>query len=110
MDPTSQINRKRVSEMTSEERLASLQQWAEEQKYVRPGEGGTLPTGPRSISALAFGGPMSSYSEQPQYTAPIGPPSYELATRKEPEKQKRGLKRLFGKHEKEKKKLTGGKK
>jgi hypothetical protein len=72
---------KYVTPLTSEERLAFLERWAEEQKYVRPGEGGTLPGGGRGMAALAFGGPMRSYGKEPQYTAPIGPPSYDLAMR-----------------------------
>lgn len=76
-------NAKRVEDMTPEERLQSLKDWAEEQKYVRPGEGGTLPFGVGSMQGLVYGGPVRLV--QSQYTAPIGPPSYETAMRSKSE-------------------------
>ena len=81
---------KRVEDMTPEERLESLKQWAEEQKYVRPGEGGTLPCGVRGVQSLAYGGPV--HYVEPQYKAPIAPPSYETAVREatKSSKQKSG--------------------
>jgi len=51
---------KRIQDMTPAERLASLQSFAEEQKYVRPGEDGTLPRGPGAMQALVFGGPLTT--------------------------------------------------
>lgn len=70
---------KRVSEMTPEERLESLTAWAEEQKYVRNGEGGTLPFGIGSLRVIGHGGGM--HINQSQYSAPVGPPTYQSAVR-----------------------------
>ena len=67
--------------MTPEERLQSLQEWAEGQKYVRPGEGGTLGFGVRNMQAMVYGGPVHYVHHQ--YDAPIAPPSYETATRQD---------------------------
>ncbi|TKA78382.1 hypothetical protein B0A55_04722 [Friedmanniomyces simplex] len=64
---------KRVEDMTPEERLRSLQEYAEGKKYVRPGEDGTLPRGPGAMQALVFGGPMR---RAPEYNTPLPPPSY----------------------------------
>lgn len=72
---------KRVHEMSPEERLESLKAWAEEQKYVRPGEGGTLSFGIggiRDMRSQSYSGPVRYVP--PQYEAPIAPPSYETAT------------------------------
>lgn len=71
---------KLVSEMTPEERRQSLQEWAEEQKYVRPGEGGTLSFGMggvRDMRTQSYSGPVRLVP--PQYDAPIAPPSYDTA-------------------------------
>jgi hypothetical protein len=84
-------NPKLVSDMTPEERLASLQQWAEEQKYVKPGECGTLSTyGLGNVQQLAYEGPVKFVPHQ--YAAPIAPPSYETAMAEDArkEKQKKG--------------------
>lgn len=67
---------KRVEDMTPEERLQSLREFAEEKKYVRLGEDGTLPSGQRGMLALAFGGRMA----QDEYKAPLAPPSYASVT------------------------------
>ncbi|KAK5159421.1 hypothetical protein LTS14_002563 [Recurvomyces mirabilis] len=72
---------KRVEDMTPEERLQSLQDFAEEKKYVRPGEDGTIPTGPLAMQSLVFGGPMPS---GPAYSTPFPPPSYETVTGQAP--------------------------
>jgi hypothetical protein len=79
---------KRVEEMTAEERLRSLQEYAEEKKYVRPGEAGTIPTGPGAVQSLVFGGPMRS--AQPGYDMPLPPPSYDTAIGKEPYQKSHG--------------------
>jgi hypothetical protein len=102
---------KRVDEMTSEERLASLQAWAEEKKYVQPGEGGTLAIGVGGVNSLAWGGPLRNVeamrpSDDPwqgQYDSPVGPPSYRVATSEEPEKRPSVLRRWLEKrkHKKE---------
>ena len=72
---------KSVPEMNEEERLAALKEWAEEKKYVQPGEGGTM-------TIWGAGGPsfaIARSSQQPsspndkfagQYDAPVGPPGY----------------------------------
>lgn len=95
---------KRIEEMTPEERLQSLQEFAEEKKYVRPGEDGTLPSGQAGIAALAFGGPMRQ--QQSVYTTPLAPPSYSSAIgEQEPaEKQRKSslVGRLFGKKDNKK--------
>lgn len=66
-----------------------MKEWAEEKKYVQPGEGGTLNTNGRGgINALAFGGPLAT-GPRPQngdkyagqYDSPVGPPSYGVATK-----------------------------
>lgn len=67
--------------MSAEERLESLKAWAEEQKYVRPGEGGTFSFGSggiRDMRTQSYSGPVRHVA--PQYEAPIAPPSYETAT------------------------------
>jgi len=63
--------------MTPEQRLRSLEEYAEQKKYVRPGEDGTLPRGPWAMQSLVFGGSMPAGSA---YTTPLPPPSYETAT------------------------------
>ena len=70
-------NPKRVSEMTAEERLSSLREWAEEQKYVTPGTSGTLSTCGRLYTSIVetYEGPVKITPHQ--YTAPLAPPSYE---------------------------------
>ena len=88
---------KRVNEMTAEERLESLKAWCEEQKYVRPGEGGTL-SGPRQIRQMSYSGPVKIVHHQ--YSAPIAPPSYDTAmaeSAKKDKKDKKGglMKRLL---------------
>ena len=68
--------------MTPEERLESLKAFAEEQKYVRPGEGGTLAFGIgglRDMRTQSYSGPVRMLAPA-QYNAPIAPPSYETAT------------------------------
>ncbi|CAK4002249.1 Hypothetical predicted protein [Lecanosticta acicola] len=82
---------KSVPQMNEEERLAALKDWAEEKKYVRPGEGGTM-------TIYGAGGPsfaIASSVPQPsnpddkwagQYDAPVGPPSYTAAPVEEPKK------------------------
>lgn len=91
---TPQRHYKYVSEMTSEERLASLQEWAEEKRYVQPGDGGTLPwNGISGMNALVFGGAVQTDTRRGQsqsadryagqYDAPIGPPAYQVATNEE---------------------------
>ena len=74
----SHIN-KRVEDMTPEERLESLKAWCEEQKYVRPGEGGTLGCGISNLQGVVYDGPVKIV--QSQYLAPIAPPSYDTAMR-----------------------------
>ena len=70
---------KRVSEMTAEERLASLQEWAEEQKYITPGTCGSLSAYGRMYTNTveAYQGPVRIVTHQ--YTPPLAPPSYETA-------------------------------
>lgn len=104
---------KHVHEMSPEERLASLKEWAEEKKYVRPGEGGTFSMrGLGGIRSMANGGPMLYGRSQSQaadkyggqYDAPVGPPSYRVATNEEErgEKKKGAVKRWFAKRKEKK--------
>jgi hypothetical protein len=94
---------KRVDQMTAEERLQSLKDWAEEQKYTRPGEDGTLPAGPRGMLAMANGGPISySRNENGQYRPPVGPPSYEKSMQSDPEKKQGPVKRWLEKRKERK--------
>lgn len=97
---------KRVEDMTPEERLRSLRDFAEEKKYVRPGEDGTLPSGQTGMSALAFGGPLRQQGAE--YTVPLAPPSYESAVGEAaPVNERRQpslVKRLLGKTERKKEK------
>lgn len=72
---------KRLEDMTPEERLQSLEDYAEEKKYVQPGQDGTLPWGIGAMNAMVSGGPLTLRTGgQPQYDAPLAPPSYESAT------------------------------
>ena len=69
---------KRIEDMTPEERLASLKSFAEEKKYVRPGEDGTLPRGPGAMQALVFGGPLTTRTTTGrEYDHALPPPAYE---------------------------------
>ncbi|KAF2214379.1 hypothetical protein CERZMDRAFT_83084 [Cercospora zeae-maydis SCOH1-5] len=96
---------KYVHEMTDEERLDSLKAWAEEKKFVTPGEQGTLSAGVGGITSLALGGPLRTVSSagqaedkyHGQYEAPIGPPSYQVATTQEKERKPNVLKRWLEK-------------
>lgn len=95
---------KRVEHMTPEERLQSLREWAEEQRYVRAGEGGTLPFGigfRHSTSTQAYTGPVRYVPTQ--YTAPIAPPSYETAMALGSEGKKPGAIKKWLEKRKEKK-------
>jgi len=65
--------------MTPSERLASLEAWAEEQKYIHPGEAGTLGSLRNITRPQAYSGPVRYVLSQ--YEAPIAPPSYETAVR-----------------------------
>lgn len=67
---------KRVKDMTPDERLASLREWAEEQKYFRPGQGGTFGYG-GFANPTVYSGPVR-YTE-PSYQGWIAPPSYDSA-------------------------------
>lgn len=82
---------KAVDRMTSAERLRSLQAWAEEQKYVRPGEGGTLNTGVGGLRSLAFGGPMLQSSA---YDKPLAPPDYTTLVGEAPKPKEKGKGRV----------------
>lgn len=104
---------KYVHEMTPEERLESLKEWAEEKKYVRPGEGGTFAlSGAGGLRSMANGGPMPHARSQSQaadqyggqYDAPVGPPSYRVATNEEQGEVKRKsvVKRWFEKRKEKK--------
>ncbi|CAK1359115.1 hypothetical protein CB0940_05375 [Cercospora beticola] len=92
-------------EMSDEERLESLKAWAEEKKYVTPGEEGTLSTGIGGVTSLALGGPLRTVQSarhaedkyHGQYDAPIGPPSYKVATTEEQERKPNVLKRWLQK-------------
>lgn len=106
---------KYVHEMSPEERLQSLKEWAEEKKYVKPGEGGTFSVhGIGGMKSMANGGSMPYARSQSQaadqyggqYDAPVGPPSYRVATNEEQDggKRKSVVKRWFEKR-KEKKEL-----
>jgi len=72
---------KRIEDMTPEERLQSLQEFAEEKRYVRPGEDGTISRGPLAMQSLVFGGPIPL---GPAYSTPLPPPSYETVTGQAP--------------------------
>lgn len=64
---------KPVDEMTPQERLASLQQFAEEKKYARPGQDGTLPGGIAGMQSMVFGGPAAVFDpgqEPPRIAEP----------------------------------------
>ena len=73
---------KYLHEMNSEERLQSLKDWAEEKKYIYPGESGSLAL--RNGRAMGFGVPVQTVVSNTQsrdrwggqYEAPVGPPSY----------------------------------
>lgn len=106
---------KYVHEMTPEERLQSLKEWAEEKKFVKPGEGGTFSVhGIGGMKSMANGGPMLYARSQSQaadqyggqYDAPVGPPSYRVATNEEQEqeqgKRKSVVKRWFDKRKEKK--------
>jgi hypothetical protein len=73
--------------MTAEERLESLKAWCEEQKYVKPGECGTLGIGPRQFHQMSYAGPVKIVHHQ--YAAPIAPPSYETAMAADAKKDKK---------------------
>lgn len=94
---------KRVSEMTAEERLTSLRQWAEEQKYVTPGDCGTLNTHGRlyNNAQSAYEGPVKLMHHQ--YSAPIAPPSYETVIAETAKKEKKAglVKKLFANKKRE---------
>lgn len=106
---------KYVHEMSPEERLASLKEWAEEKKYVQPGEGGTFSThGLGGLKSMANGGPMPYVRSQSQavdqyggqYDAPVGPPSYRVATHEEQgEAKKKSVVKRWLERRKEKKDL-----
>lgn len=92
--------------MDSTERLQSLKEWAETKKWVQPGESGTLPTGSiGGIKGLVVGGSRRSavsFSQSSdryggQYEAPVGPPSYEVATGHSWKKEKGALGRWLEK-------------
>lgn len=98
---------KYVHEMNSEERLRSLQEWAEGKKYVQPGDGGTIAINGRGgIGSLAFGGPLASVQNSGnasgdkyagQYDSPVGPPAYRTVTEEPQPQKKNGLKRWLDK-------------
>ena len=97
---------KPLEDMTPEERLQSLEEWAEEQKYVRSGEGGTVDFGALRTflpSSSSYAGPVRHV--EPQYSAPIGPPSYEtvLSDDKAGSDKKPGLLKKWLEKRKEKK-------
>jgi len=77
--------RKHLHDMTDEERLEALKEWAEEKKFIYPGESGSLAF--NNVSSLAFGGPLRTVVSQSQaqdryggqYEAPVGPPSYHFS-------------------------------
>lgn len=58
-NPTTSTH-KTPSEMTPEERIASMREFAESKKYVYPGQDGTIAGGVNGTGALAFGGPIDS--------------------------------------------------
>ena len=95
---------KRPEDMTREEQLESMREFAEEQKHVRPGEDGTIPSDARTMQALVFGGPMMN---GPEYDKPLAPPSYETATGEHQashkEKEPGPIKKWFKEHHHEKK-------
>lgn len=104
---------KRVEHMTPEERLQSLQEWAEEQKYVRLGEGGTMPFGHGSLRNMtgsipqpeAYTGPVRYVPPSSRhYSTAIAPPSYETATATASgsDGKKSGIKKWFGKRKEKK--------
>ncbi|EMD00227.1 hypothetical protein BAUCODRAFT_369939 [Baudoinia panamericana UAMH 10762] len=72
-DPPSYRKHSTLEEMTPEERLRSLQEYAEGKKYVTPGEDGTMNVGMNGMRALAFGGAMYQSNT---YDTPLPPPSY----------------------------------
>lgn len=95
---------KRVEEMTPEERLASLKEFVEEQKYVRPGESGTLGGNAFGLNPLSpkrkYSGPVDFPDEG--FPVTIAPPSYDIAMKGPPQKQP-GLVRRWLDKRKEKK-------
>lgn len=76
LEATTATMSKRIEDMTPEERLQSMKEFAEEKKYVRPGEDGTIPRGPGAMQALVFGGPFVS-NGNPEYHGTLPPPSYD---------------------------------
>ena len=82
--------------MTDDERLAALKEWAEEKKYIYPGEAGTFAASAHGhVATLVRGGPMLTVVNDDnrrrhnadrwagQYDAPVGPPSYHGLVREE---------------------------
>jgi hypothetical protein len=99
---------KSVAEMTPEERLSSLQAFAEEQKYIQPGGGEILPYNSTSneggFNSVIFGnplqGPTSFKMASDGYRGSLPPPEYGKTQPQQDDttKPKHGiLKRLLGK-------------
>ena len=98
---------KYVSEMNSQERLQSLQEWAEGKKYVYPGDGGTIAINAGvGLGSLARGGPLPIVQKPGnppadkyagQYDAPVGPPAYRTVTEEPQPQKKNALKRWLDK-------------
>lgn len=109
---------KYVHEMNSEERLQSLQEWAEGKKYVKPGDGGTMAVNagvglgsygagdPLATSQKAGNGSADKYGGQ--YEGPIGPPAYKTVTEEPQPQKKNAVKRWLDKRkDKKEAKRTG---
>ncbi|EME40192.1 hypothetical protein DOTSEDRAFT_82838 [Dothistroma septosporum NZE10] len=99
---------KYVQEMNSEERLQSLKEWAEDKKYVHPGDGGTMAiNGMDNIGSLRIGGSLAAVQRAGnnadvdkyagQYDAPVGPPAYKTVTEEPQPKKKNTIKQWLEK-------------
>lgn len=82
-----------LDRLTPAERLQSLREYAEQQKYVQIGENGTLNTTGAGIRSLACGGPM----QHNQYRGSLPPPDYRSDNSESAERHKPSLwHRLIG--------------
>lgn len=105
---------KHLEDMTPEERLRSLQEFAEEQKYIKPGGGEILPAGSSTnaggFNSVIFGnewqGSTSFKMAKPAYDIDNLPPSHKTTEGEQhvPAKDRKTsiFDRLTGKQHKEK--------
>lgn len=92
---------KTMEDMTPEERLRSLQQFAESKEFVSPGDAGILAVN-ANYSAFGYG------SSEPDGDSPLPPPSHDTYMGKQPEVKKGPVTRWLEKRQ-EKKEVKEGK-